>query len=393
MSSWAISNGTNYIQIVSDLQTFKISKFAEITMTVTEPVLYFFYSTNNPEFIQKTVNENQNKKALNRRLLEIDFNDVTSPACVSAADLQTIIQGWLDNISGGTPGAHAATHENGGSDEINVLGLSGLLADIQKAYATPGSYTSCDITIDAQGRISVIANGSGGGVPTSRTITINGVTFDLSANRTWTVGDALVANPLSQFAATTSAQLAGVISDETGTDKLVFSDAPTLVNPVVGTQSANDNSTKAASTAYADALTRSYVLCGLTQGSGTSSPADNGTYFFGCRSEVLTTRTSSGTPKVFFPQAGTIIAARVTYTQTAGSNETSTVYLRLNNTIDTTISSAVTNDAANTSFIGTGLNISVNGTSDYVEFKWVCPAWSSNPISVAVYWEILVKPT
>lgn len=65
-------------------------------------------------------------------------------------------------------------------------------------------------------------------------------------------GDALVANPLSQFAATTSAQLAGVISDETGSGALVFGTAPTLSNPIVGTQSANDNSTKAASTAYVD---------------------------------------------------------------------------------------------------------------------------------------------
>ena len=41
-------------------------------------------------------------------------------------------------------------------------------------------------------------------------------------------GDALVANPLSQFAATTSSQLAGVISDETGTGALVFGTAPTI---------------------------------------------------------------------------------------------------------------------------------------------------------------------
>jgi hypothetical protein len=47
-------------------------------------------------------------------------------------------------------------------------------------------------------------------------------------------GDALVANPLSQFAATTSAQLAGVISDETGTGALVFANTPTFVTPNIG---------------------------------------------------------------------------------------------------------------------------------------------------------------
>jgi hypothetical protein len=48
-------------------------------------------------------------------------------------------------------------------------------------------------------------------------------------------GNALTAGKLSQFAATTSAELAGVISDETGTGKAVFSDDATLVRPVLGT--------------------------------------------------------------------------------------------------------------------------------------------------------------
>lgn len=48
-------------------------------------------------------------------------------------------------------------------------------------------------------------------------------------------GDALVANPLSQFAATTSAQLAGVMTDETGSGALVFATSPTLVTPLLGT--------------------------------------------------------------------------------------------------------------------------------------------------------------
>jgi len=53
-------------------------------------------------------------------------------------------------------------------------------------------------------------------------------------------GNAQTANPLSQFAATTSAQLAGVISDETGTGALVFATSPTLVTPDLGTPSAVD---------------------------------------------------------------------------------------------------------------------------------------------------------
>lgn len=48
-------------------------------------------------------------------------------------------------------------------------------------------------------------------------------------------GDAMTTDPLSQFAATTSAQLRGVISDETGTGSLVFATSPTLVTPALGT--------------------------------------------------------------------------------------------------------------------------------------------------------------
>jgi len=77
---------------------------------------------------------------------------------------------------------------------------------------------------------------------------------------------ALTTNTLSQFAATTSAQLAGVLSDETGSGSAVFANSPTLVTPALGTaasgamdnctgatQTSGDNSTKLATTAYADA--------------------------------------------------------------------------------------------------------------------------------------------
>jgi len=45
---------------------------------------------------------------------------------------------------------------------------------------------------------------------------------------------ALKSGNLSQFASTTSAQLKGVVSDETGSGYLVFNTSPTLVTPVLG---------------------------------------------------------------------------------------------------------------------------------------------------------------
>lgn len=61
-------------------------------------------------------------------------------------------------------------------------------------------------------------------------------------------GDALVANPLAQFAATTSAQLRGVISDETGTGALVFATGPTITGLTEAALTLADNTTANAST-------------------------------------------------------------------------------------------------------------------------------------------------
>jgi len=64
-------------------------------------------------------------------------------------------------------------------------------------------------------------------------------------------GDALVANPLSQFAATTSAQLRGVISDESGSGIFVTQGGDMGAGTAT-TAAVNDNSTKIATTAYVD---------------------------------------------------------------------------------------------------------------------------------------------
>ena len=50
-----------------------------------------------------------------------------------------------------------------------------------------------------------------------------------------TSGYAVTSGNLSQFAATTSSQLAGVLSDETGSGAAVFATSPTLVTPALGT--------------------------------------------------------------------------------------------------------------------------------------------------------------
>jgi len=83
---------------------------------------------------------------------------------------------------------------------------------------------------------AVVSDGSGFLASATTTSTeigyVNGVT---SAIQTQLDLKGLKSDPLSQFAATTSLQLLGVISDETGSGALVFANSPTLVTPALGT--------------------------------------------------------------------------------------------------------------------------------------------------------------
>jgi hypothetical protein len=80
--------------------------------------------------------------------------------------------------------------------------------------------------------LGVAAGGVQQAVFTSSTATINGTSIPASKTLVTTT------DKLSALAATTSAELAGVITDETGTGSLVFSASPTLTTPDLGTPSA-----------------------------------------------------------------------------------------------------------------------------------------------------------
>ncbi len=156
---------------------------------------------------------------------------------------------------------------------------------------------------------------------TTRTLTIPDVSGTI----------ALVSDKLSAFAATTSAELAGVISDETGSGLLVFATSPALTTPNIGVATATSvNKITITAPATGATLTlaegSSLVTSGANSITLTSTGATNvtlpttGTLITLAGSEILTNKTLT-TPILTTPDVNGIIVAYVAksgaYTATA----------------------------------------------------------------------------
>lgn len=145
----------------------------------------------------------------------IKIDDVT--VNTSAAELNV-----LDGVTAGTVTASKAlvVDANKDLDSLRYLNLTAVNKVTITAPATGATLTIVD------GKTLTVSN----------TLTFTGT--DASSVAFGAGGTvAYTGNKLSVFAATTSSELAGVISDETGTGALVFANSPTLVTPALGTPS------------------------------------------------------------------------------------------------------------------------------------------------------------
>ena len=110
---------------------------------------------------------------------------------------------------------------NGGTGVTTKTGTGNVVLSTSPSLTTPaigsGGFT---LAGSSSGTTTVITSAAASG-----TITIPAGTATL----------ATTSNKLSAFAATTSSELAGVISDETGSGALVYGTSPTLVTPALGT--------------------------------------------------------------------------------------------------------------------------------------------------------------
>lgn len=162
-----------------------------------------------------------------------------------------------------------------GTDTERATTPAGVKAVADTKANTSHSHAAADVTsgLLANGRIAT-------GTP-------DGTKF-LRDDQVWTAipggGDALTANPLSQFAATTSAQLRGVLSDETGTGAAVFGTSPNITTPTgivkgdvgLGNVDNTSDASKPVSTATQTALDAKQDLDGdLTAIAGLSPTNDD----------------------------------------------------------------------------------------------------------------------
>jgi len=190
-------------------------------------------------------------------------------ASISFTDYSTVIPAsWLNDVNTLTYNVWNGVTTPG--QARNALGLG---SDITKTLSLAGNLT----TSGAYGLTLTLTGTTNVTLPTTGTL-------------------ATTSNKLSAFAATTSAELAGVISDETGTGALVFANTPTLVTPILGVASATSLATSAGTPLLmTNAQLVNVVLAAQTVGTSNLNIPDmgstNDTFAFITKAQTLTNKT------------------------------------------------------------------------------------------------------
>jgi hypothetical protein len=129
---------------------------------------------------------------------------------------------------------------------------------------------------------------------------------------------------------------------------------------------------------------KGYTLIG---GTSATTPADSTTYFFGGVQSQGLLSAENVTTKIPVPKTGTIKSVQLSFLA-GGTNEVSTISLRLNGTTDYTVSA--TSDMTSGLIANYGLSIAVT-QGDTFCFKWLTPAWVTNPANLRFHIVVYIE--
>jgi len=161
---------------------------------------------------------------------------------------------------------------------------------------TSGNVNSNNLRVVTASSLGTVQSGTWQGTSISTTYTDAKVTA-VNGSTGAVTGLATTAGTLAQFGATTSAQLAGILSDETGTGNVVFSTSPTLVTPTLGVASATSvNKVAITAPATGSTLTIAEGKTLTASNTLTFTGTDASSVAFGAGGTVLYSGGALGTP-------------------------------------------------------------------------------------------------
>jgi hypothetical protein len=166
------------------------------------------------------------------------------------------------DLAGATTGFQSFISGNSSGDTVRYSVTNGVDWEVCEGVITSG-------TPDTLTRGTVLASSNAGSA-------VNWGAGSKNVSQVFTADEALniaqTDGTLAQFAATTSSQLAGVISDETGSGVLVFSNSPALTSPSITGTIVEDVYTLSGTTPALDPDNGSVQVWTL---SGNSTPTDS----------------------------------------------------------------------------------------------------------------------
>ena len=235
-----LPNATGTVVLKDSTDTLTNKSISLTTNTITGTKAEFNSAMSDADFASLTGAETLTNKTISLASNTIsgtvaEFNTALSGddfATLAGAETltnKTLTSPTLTTPALGTPASGTLTNATG----LPIsTGVSGLGTGVATFLATPSSANLASALTDESGSSTVAFTTS----PTFVTPTL-GVATATSVNGTTIPSSktlVVTTDTLAVHAATTSAELAGVISDETGTGALVFANTPTLVTPNIG---------------------------------------------------------------------------------------------------------------------------------------------------------------